>query len=337
MRSLDLSGNALCAAGARALSTSNLPELQSFILSHTDIDNAGFSSIASLLKLLPNLTLLDLSHTQCQSYLSTGLIALSSELLSCPSLHTLNVGFNDTSPAAQHSFFSALALLPSLRVLDISNIHLERECDDFVAALRNPFLASSLECLNLSWNRIRHSQWPTLAPLLPTLTSVNKLGLQDMPISRELFSLLCPHLAQMLSLRSLNLSENPLGSVLGGHQDQNDATHMAHMLESLSSLQELDLHYCCFDSTDLIIILQSFPRLPSLSSLDLSGLFLDDSVIEPFLSALLPVSGLHLLRLHSDYYSFSQSGQTHLHSALMSAFPRLQHDLVTENDNLDDR
>ena len=309
------------------LALSRMQNLESLIVTHCDsLDDSGFAALASILYCFPRLKVLQLfSNSSSTAVADQGLEILSRKLHTCPLLHTVNIGYIYLTPAAQHAFFSSIPSLTSLRFLDVSAIHLASGFASFLAVL--PDLAPVLEGLNLSVNELDETHWASLAPLLPRLTRLQALTLRNMSITSEHFLLLAPALAQIPSLTSLNLADNPLGvgqglSSLAPHIG---ATAMANMLTSLTSSQELNFRDCQFDSTDLLIILQSFYYLPLLRSLILSGLFLDHRVVEPLISALLYLNDLRFLNIisfHSQCH-FREASRSRLRAALMSKFPHL--------------
>ena len=123
---LDFSRNDdIGSAGADSLCAAlrNLPCPQSLNLYRCKIADAGFSSLASALSFLPQLTDLNISWMwRYPEPIDQGMIDLGRLLPSCHSLHTLSAGDNTYTPASMHTFFLALPLLPSLRVLDIHSL-----------------------------------------------------------------------------------------------------------------------------------------------------------------------------------------------------------------------
>ena len=57
------------------------------------------------------------------------------------------------------------------------------------------------------------------------------------------------------------------------------------------------MYGCNFDSTDGIIIAEAFPCVPRLRSLDLSMIFIDDTVVEPLIAALVQVQNATCIRI----------------------------------------
>ena len=157
--------------GAAALFSSlpQLLQLQSLVLRGCCLGDDGFLLLSSVLKLLPHLTCLDITaNAPSDGSAAEGMQALSRELPHCPLLHSVSVGHNSFSPAAQHAFFTALPLLPSLRVLSIPRIRLAHGFSDFVDAL--PFVAPVLESLNLSGNKFDLTQWSTFCSSPPAFS-----------------------------------------------------------------------------------------------------------------------------------------------------------------------
>lgn len=325
LRRLDLSKNFHHGDHSASVSVvlQQLPHLTSLSLRECSLRETGLLSLSSVLKFLPSLTELDVTGDLHLQDPSPGMDGLSRELHHCPHLRTLSIGHNTIPPSSLHEFFSALLFLPSLRVLNLPDVRLERGFADFLAAF--PLLAPALEGLDISRNHLLPDQWTSLAHLLPQCKCLRTFASNSMEITSALFSLLAPSLSQLSLLSSLQLASNPLGARdWRSRPSRSSAPLIARMLTSLSSLQEADLHDIWFDSSDLIIISQSFPHLPFLRSLNLSGLYLEDSVVEPFITAVMQLTDLHYLSLFSFVAHLSESSISRLRSAIISKLPQLR-------------
>lgn len=111
------------------------------------------------------------------------------------------------------------------------------------------------------------------------------------------------------------------------------AVSISEMLSSLIFLNEFDVSYSKFDLANLLIIVEAFffPRLFLLRSINLAMLYLDDSVVEPLLAALLPIWDLRFLNISSDKNHLSEASLLRRRTALMAEFPRL-HLILTKVD-----
>ena len=342
LRSLHISFDPhLDSAGAESLCSalSKLPHLQSLRLFYCTIRDPGFSSLASILRFLPQLTAIDLSFSSgYATSIDQGMISLSKELpLCCPLLQSLSVGCNDFTPAAIHAFFAALPLLPSLRELEIPAISVEYHFADFLTVI--PSLAPGIEILHLNNNKLDLKQWTELAALLPLFSRIQKLLLVSIHLNPQLFRVISPALSRLPSLAFLNIACNEIGV---GRQGANSASASAHpsavavaqMLPSLLSLRELNLSFCEFDSADFLIIVKQFHHLSSLHRLTLAGLYLTDPVVEPLLTALLPIRDLHFLDLtphpHLIHFIDNASIRSRVRSVLQARFPFLNMLLKTK-------
>ena len=332
LHSLTLSHNQQIGSNGIALlcsALSLLPDLQCLVLAHCHIEDSGFSSISSVLRFLSHLTNIDLSgNCTSLSPANHGFMLFVTELhCCCPLLHSLSVGHNCMTSATLSALLSALPFLPYLHILHIPNIHLDRRFSDFLAAV--PFLVPTLTGINLSLNPLDRAQWSSFSVLLPQFTHLLQLDFSSMRLcSDSLFrDVIVPALSQIRSLSSLNLSNNWFG--VGQHVNattaHSDATALTQLLGSLPVLQELNLSFCNFDSDDLLIITESFSRLPPLHSIYLSGLFIRDNVVEPLIAALVKMNELRFLSISCRYvHGLSEVSKSRLRSALRSKFPQLQ-------------
>ncbi|XP_010888365.2 leucine-rich repeat-containing protein 31 [Esox lucius] len=285
LEELDLSWNELIGGSLRLLTShlQNVGRLRILRLSSCRLAADDIMALGEALEFLPLLEVLDLSwNAGVGGGALQGIVGKVHPTLT--ELHLVACQLTETDADV---LGSVVSVLPRLRVLDLS-------CNTHLARTQTPtegggMYKSTAEVDRLEGLFLSLSQTPSLT----------SLRLHDCGLTGGSLNLLGGSFQCLGSLCQLDLSCNK--GVAGG------LSILCPHLAVLSHLSSLDLHLCCLTREDLRALIEVLPSLPELTKLDLSSNKEVGGVVSDIVPAL-PLSQIKLLPLNGcrlTYESFS--------------------------------
>ncbi|XP_078598235.1 NLR family CARD domain-containing protein 4-like [Branchiostoma floridae x Branchiostoma japonicum] len=238
--------------------------------------------LVSVLKNVPGLRALDLSHTELTPSSLQPLVQAFSHM---SLLEELNLSYNtDLGDAGMEVLQVGLSSVPHLAVLRLGWVSMTAVGMSSLA----PFMRHlvRLRELDITGNKIGDSGLESLTTVLPIFTAMQVLGLRLISISPTGMRTLVPTLCQLTRLIKLDISYNDIGDP--------GLECLSAILHHLTAMKVLDLRLTGISDRGISSLIKALPHLVQLQVLDVSGNNIGDSGIVSLVETLCQPSSLDM-------------------------------------------